>query len=248
MTMRTIFRAAPIVLLSLFFGVLTAQERDPRADELADKVMAAMGGQENYNNTRYITWKFFGKRLHVWDKWTGNLRYEDGKGGTVLMNVNTKEGKAWKDGAPVQDQAELEEILEGGYRAWINDSYWLVMPYKLKDPGVHLVYSREDKMEDGKDAYVLTLTFDSVGVTPDNKYEVFIDKESMLVKQWNFFRNASDAEPGFKTPWINWQTHGKILLSDDRGKSKHTDVAVFDSLPETVFTSPDPVDFSNIKP
>ena len=33
---------------------------------------------------------------------------------------------------------QLGEMLENGRRAWINDSYWLVMPYKLRDPGVTL--------------------------------------------------------------------------------------------------------------
>lgn len=236
-----------LLIMIFLSGDVSAQDRDARADELADKVMVAMGGQENYDNTRFITWRFFGRRLHVWDKWTGNLRYENGKGATVLMNVNTKEGKAWQDGAAIEDAADLEKMLEGAYRAWINDSYWLVMPYKLKDPGVTLVYSGEGKMENDRDAHVLTLTFDSVGVTPENKYEVLIDKERLLVEQWNFYQKASDEEPRFKTPWANWEPHGKILLSADRGKSKHSDVAVFDQLPDSVFSSPEPIDLAALK-
>ena len=68
------------------------------------------------------------------------------------------------------DETELKEALDNAYAAWINDSYWVVMPYKLQDPGVKLTYTREDKTEDGKDAHVLTMTFDSVGLTPQNKY------------------------------------------------------------------------------
>ena len=36
---------------------------DPKAISIADEVMTAMGGRKNWNNTRYITWNFFGARL-----------------------------------------------------------------------------------------------------------------------------------------------------------------------------------------
>ena len=49
---------------------------DANAVAIADEVMAQLGGWENWAKTRYITWKFFGRRLHVWDKWTGNIRVE----------------------------------------------------------------------------------------------------------------------------------------------------------------------------
>ena len=228
------------ILGLLLSSLLLAGEIEPRAHEVAEKVMTAMGGRQNYDNTRYLTWRFFGKRLHVWDKWTGNLRFED-KELLVLMNVNTREGRAWQDGQPITDEAALQEALTKGYESWINDSYWLVMPYKLEDPGVTLVYSGEASTEAGNPAHVLTLTFDNVGVTPENKYEVLVGKDSNLVEQWNFYATADDAEPRFKTPWADWQPHGKILLSADRGRGKHTDVAVFDQLPESVFTDPAPV-------
>jgi len=38
------------------------------------------------------------------------------------------------------------------------------------------------------------------------------------------------------------QNYGNILLSNDRGKYKHTDIAVFDELPASVFEDPGPVD------
>ena len=33
---------------------------DPAAVELADSIMAAMGGRENWDKTRFISWNFFG--------------------------------------------------------------------------------------------------------------------------------------------------------------------------------------------
>ena len=214
---------------------------DPEAISLADEVMAAMGGRANWEATRFVTWRFFGFRLHVWDKWTGDIRFEQDDL-TVLMNIHSKEGRAFSAGVEISDPDTLAARLEHGYRAWINDSYWLVMPYKLKDTGVTLRYRGPESSGDGRPAEVLELTFKDVGVTPQNKYAVWIDRESRLVTQWAFYREAADAEPAFTGPWTNWQPHGSILLSDGRGERQHTDVAVFDELPRQVFTSPAPAD------
>jgi hypothetical protein len=214
---------------------------DQKAIEIADEVMKAMGGRENWDATRYFTWKFFGRRFHVWDKQTGDIRVESGNR-VVLMNIKTREGRVWEDDIEVTDPDTLADRLDGGYRAWINDAYWLVMPYKLKDSGVTLKYIGEKNMENGTPADVLQLTFEAVGVTPQNKYEVFVSKQTGLVEQWSFFSTAEDEEPRLSTPWLEWRPHGNILLSASRGERGHTDIAVFDELPESVFQDPAPVD------
>lgn len=225
-----------------------ASGSDARAVEIADRVMEALGGREAWDATRFVTWKFFGRRTHFWDKHTGDIRIEgvgreDNKPFLILMNLGSLEGRAWRDGVEVSGE-ELAELLDFGEAAWINDSYWMFMPYKLKDTGVTLTYVGEGTMEDGRDADVLQLTFRDVGRTPENRYHVYVSKESGLVEQWDFYREFTDEEPNFRIPWHNWQRHGEILLSDDRGDSGHTDIAVFDRLPETVFTSPEPVDLA----
>ena len=201
--------------------------------------MAAHGGRANWDQTRYITWKFFGRRLHVWDKWTGNVRVES-KDLVILMNLNTREGSVFRNGEAITDVDTLREKLQFGYEAWVNDSYWMFLPFKLKDSGVTLKYIGEDTLRGGRPADVIQLTFEGVGVTPENKYHVYIDRQNQRLSQWDFFSSFSDDQPRFTTPWANWQKFGAILLSDDRGRNKHTDIAVFDSLPAKVFTSPAP--------
>lgn len=232
---------ALVALNSALFAAPEEGKADEKSAAIAAAVMQAMGGAKAYDDTRFLTWRFFGKRFHVWDKHTGDIRVEDGKGLVVCMNLNTRKGKAWQDGKEITDATKLEEQLTFGYEAWINDSYWLVMPYKLRDPGVTLRYTREDKTEDGMAVDVMTMTFENVGVTPENKYEIFVDKASSLVTQWSFFAKADDAEPKFTNPWANWTRYGKIMLSADRGRGSHTDVAVLTSVPATTFTSPEPL-------
>ena len=221
-------------------------QSDAKAIEIAERVMEAMGGQEAWNNTRYISWNFMGRgRTHVWDKWTGNHRIEqqtrDGDRLVSLINTNTWNGRVWRNGVEVTDPEELARLLNSAQGAWINDTYWMFMPFKLRDPGVILEYVGEGQMEDGRASEILRLTFDNVGRTPNNRYLVHVSQDTGLVEQWSYFQNASDAEPGFTLPWADWQRFGNVLLSKDRGRSADWEIRVYDSLPESVFTSPDPI-------
>ena len=98
------------------------------------------------------------------------------------MNVNDGKGQVWIDGEPVTDTETLDELLTLGRQIWVYDSYWLVMPFKLLDPGVTLRYSGERELEDGRTADVLDLTFAEVGYTPDNRYEVFVVQDTGLIE------------------------------------------------------------------
>ncbi len=222
------------------------QGSDAKAIAIADEVMAALGGRQNWDQTRHITWNFFGRRTHVWDKWTGDYRLE-ADSVLVLMNLHTRQGRAWVHGEEVTDPAALANWLKKAGSIWINDSYWMFMPYKLKDSGVTLKYVGADNSAAGQPCDVLQLTFENVGDTPENKYHIYVNQRTRLVDQWAFFSHASDPAPRFVTPWKNWRRYGNILLSDDRGKNKHTHIAVFDILPAKVYQSPEPVNIMQFK-
>ena len=184
----------------------------------------------------------------MWDKWTGDFRYQRDSL-VVLMNVNTKAGKAYADGVEIADPAEN---LTNAYRAWVNSGYWFLLPYKLKDSGVTLKYLGEGATEDGRAAEMLQLTFENVGLTPQNKYHVYVDKARMLVTQWAYFPNATDAEPRFTRPMGNWKKYGDIMLSDFRGEGQNgpfimPHAGAFNAVPEAVFSSPNRFDLASLK-
>ena len=226
---------------------------DPRAIQIADAVMEKLGGRAAWDSTRYVAWTFAGRRHHLWDRATGRLRLEgpgprSGKPYVMLLDVNSGEGRAWREGQEVTDPQELGTMLKAGRSGWINDSYWLLMPYKLKDTGVTLRDLGEGRTEEGGAADVLELTFKDVGDTPRNKYHVWVARESGLVEQWAFYNDRDDAQPGFTCPWKGWKRCGRVMLSGDRGEigGRHmelTDIAVFDELPASYFESPDPIDW-----
>jgi len=219
---------------------------DPYAIELADKVMNAQGGRHNWDKTRHFQWTLFGQR-HWWDKMDGNFRIETDTS-VVLMNVKTKVGRMWIRGVEVPQTDELKQnIAENYYARWINDMYWFLMPFKLKDSGVTLKYLGDAFSKESKKCDVITITFDKVGMTPQNKYEIYIDRKTDLVCQWNYFRDANDPEPTFKREWGKYETYGNLKLGSWRGINKDrevnvTDIAVYDELPASVYESPEKVE------
>lgn len=209
---------------------------DTKAIAIADEVMNAMGGRQNYDQTRFIKWNFFGSRVHTWDKQTGDIRIDYLKENqTVLMNIHSMKGQAMIGDTLINATHDRNPaIMQKAKAHWINDAYWLVMPFKLKDSGVTLKYVGTDNTQAGAEADVLSLTFKNVGVTPDNKYLVYVDKSSRLVTQWDFYTNATDAEPRFQIPWEGYTQHGLIQLSGGRGKYALTDIEVLTTMPTTL--------------
>ncbi|HEX9669934.1 MAG TPA: hypothetical protein VGC93_10670 [Thermoanaerobaculia bacterium] len=224
-------------------------QADPRAAEVAERLLAALGGREAWESTRFIRFVYNGRRTHVWDKHTGRHRVEgqtpEGKRFLVLHNVATREGRAWLDGQELQGE-EAKQLLDRAHAAWVNDTYWLLMPYKLRDPGVSLAYDGEETL-DGQTYDKLLLTFQAVGLTPGDMYWAYVNRATGLMDRWAYLLEDQprDASP---TAWLwqGWQTYGRIKLAPTRAqvggerKIELRDIAVTDTLPDSVFTSPEP--------
>ncbi len=198
-----------------------AAASDAKAIAIADEVMKAMGGRKSWDATRFVSWNFFGARQLFWDKYTGDVKVKYlKKPQVIIVNLQTKTGKVWLNGVAQTHPDTLAKYLEDGRRAWINDAYWLAMPFKLKDSGVTLRYLGDQNTAAGAPADLLQLTFANVGVTPDNKYHVWVDKSTRLVTQWAFFRKFADEKPAFTNPWTDYKPYGKIMLSGGRGEGR----------------------------
>ena len=209
------------------------------AEAVADRVMNTLGGRAAWDETRCITWLFMGRRRLVWDKASGDVRIESGDAVTIV-NLRTREGKAFVKGVEVVDEAARKSALDKAYGAFINDSYWMFMPFKLRDPGVHLALLDRGRTKAGHDADVLELTFDEVGLTPKNRYLVYVGVESGLVEQWDFYEHREDPEPRISTPWNGWKRFGRIQLCTDHGDGKDWEIAVLDRPPGGAFDAPKP--------
>lgn len=212
---------------------------DPQAIAIADKVMKAMGGRYAWDMTRYLRWTFFNRRTLLWDKWNERVRIDFlDQALRIRLNLKDMTGRVWKDGVEMTQTDSVKKYLARGKSVWINDSYWLVMPFKLKDSGVTLKYVGKKNNFVTAECDVLELTFKGVGDTPDNKYWIYVNPSSLMVTQWDYFAKTTDEKPRMSTPWIDYRPLGNILLSTNRGDGRTmTPMGVYKSMPDSVFTS-----------
>lgn len=195
-----------------------AVNSDAKAIAIADEVMLAMGGRPAWDNTRYLSWNFFNRRKLLWDKQAGICRIEwTTRPLKIMVNLNDGTGRVSLNGIEQTHPDSLAKYLDLGKKVWINDSYWLVMPFKMKDSGVTLKYLGEFNTEAGEAADIIQMTFSGVGVTPDNKYHVWVDKKTRLVTQWAYFEKFGDEKPALVNAWGGYKQYEKIMLSSDRG-------------------------------
>ena len=215
------FLVAFIAIITIATTSCAQKNQDEKeVSKIVDQIESAMGGRKAYDAIQTLEWNFVGRKLY-WNKWTGDVRVENPKDNqVVLVNINTMKGQAFENGILITDTDKSTALLQRAKEWWINDSYWLVMPWKLKDTGVNLSYVKEDKLEDGKDAIILQMTFDGVGVTPENKYWVYVEKDTKLIKQWAFYKNFNDENPAFLKPWSDYKEVAKVLFSYDRMNEK----------------------------
>jgi hypothetical protein len=250
MIRKTILAAALFLTAA---GAARAQAPDPKAAALADEVLRALGGAEAWNNTRFLRFDFAverdGKtafsRAHTWDKHTGRYRLEgksrEGDPFVVVMNLNTKEGSAWVKGVKAEGE-EAKKQLDGAYAAWVNDTYWLLAPYKMKDPGVILASGGEET-KDGTTWDKVVLTFDNVGLTPKDKYWLWVNRQTKLVDRWDYVLKG-ESTPPTSWMWKGWRAYGAIQLAPDRIAPTENRKIFFPvlevpaSLPDSAFEAP----------
>jgi hypothetical protein len=211
---------------------------DAKAIEIADAVMENMGGRKAWDDLKVVSWNFFGARTLTWNKESGDVRidFPESDSNVLITNIFTHQSKIKIDGVEETHPDSLKKYGEMAESIWINDAYWLFMPFKLKDSKTTLKYLDIDTAVGGVYSHKLQLTFNDIGDTPENKYWVYVDTTTMLVNQWSYFGNASDTVPAFTTPWSDYQKYGDLLLAGDRGKRGITEITVLDSIAESVFT------------
>ncbi len=238
-----------VLFLLIPFLKLAAQQEQL----IVEKIWKGLGGKQNWDKARYLQFTFKvesnGKtvvsRNHTWDKFTGDYRYEftgtDSAKNLVLFNVNTKKGISYKNNNQ-EDAANSLKNVDKAYATFINDVYWLAMPYKLKDEGVNLKAEEEETIA-GTACHVLHLDFDKVGLTPGDQYWLYVNKNNGHIIQWKYLLQNQKETSIFS--WAPYQSIGKninLSLSKANEKAKVTisfpDTKILTKVPQQKFEKP----------
>lgn len=225
------------------------------AVEVVDLIWDHIGGKENFEKCRYIefTWQsetdgqIKRTRKHTWDRYEGDyvVEFTDASGDayTVYMNVETLEGVALKNGSKLSAE-ENAAWVETAYEIFCNDTYWLLSPTKLQDPGarIQFVGHAGEKDADGSEGefIVLHLWFeDNVGVTPGDEYWFNITHEGVIAS-WRYV--LEDGEKN-QWEWTDERDCGMGMLLSTRKVSGNRaitfpEVKFSETIDRSVFTPP----------
>lgn len=211
-----------VAILSATLSPASAQT----ADDVARRAIDVLAGPA-WEKARYFAFTFTVEREgrivvsfpQRWDRYTGDYRVsgKDAKGDDflVIMNTNTKQGRAWKNGQEVPDSAEL---LALGYRRFINDTYWLLMPLKSMDPGVHRQLTGERTDACGRTWDVVQLSFSpGVGLTPGDNYWMHVNRSTGMVERWDMkLQSMKPEEAPSEVYFHDYGRYAGLLLSTRR--------------------------------
>lgn len=165
---------------------------DPKAVELADKVLAAAGGMEKWNTVKQLRWNETVSNAgtvvidgeEAWDRW--NARHYGrvfGDHGDVVIKreIYGEQLDAFGEQPGKRarlDPKETEQAAKVAQERWQFDTAALCMPFLLEEPGSKLAYTGQAQGDAGP-LEVITITFD-----PNDKaragtsYQVDIDPQT----------------------------------------------------------------------
>ena len=172
-----------------------SRNTSPLADTLALKIMQATNF-DAWENTGAIQWEFPGGHKHLWDR-KRNYAQVVWKKYRVIINLGTKEGRAWKEGVEVKG-ADLKELLESAWQYWANDSFWLNPFAKFFDEGTERSIVTTKKGNEG-----LLITYNSGGTTPGDSY-LWLPDDNGLPYRGRMWVQIIPIK-GFGISWEGWQ-------------------------------------------
>ncbi|HEY2615380.1 MAG TPA: hypothetical protein VGI42_06695 [Chthoniobacterales bacterium] len=198
-------------IVSLFaIAVVAAPAAEDSADkgkQLATDLWKASGG-ENWDKVKELRFTFAveqeGKALfqaqHIWDvpAGTDQVKWKDKQGVahdvTVNLNAPAKDGEG-----------------KTAYDRWVNDSYWLLAPLKIRDAGVKVDASGTKDLN-GAPCETVHLSFAQVGLTPGDQYVFYLDPQTKLPRAWDYTPKTGE---GMQATWEKYQSFGGLKLATE---------------------------------
>jgi hypothetical protein len=216
-----------IIFSILFSTAAIAQQALPTADDVARRSYDIHGGSTAWEKARYLSFTFnverdgkiatsYPQRL---DRYTGDYRVtgrkQDGTPFEVIMNLKTRAGRATQNGSAVTDAVKLKELLDLGYTRFVNDTFWLLMPLKIFDPGVHRTYEGERSDSCGHTWDVVKLTFDqSTGLNPGDVYWSWINRDTGVIEEWDMkLQSMKPEDPPLEVMFRDYRRIAGLLIS-----------------------------------
>ena len=168
-----------------------------QADLVASKMLESLN-YDAYKATNYIEWTFKKRHHYKWQK-NKNICEVFWKNYKVELHLNNlKLSKSYVNKELISNN-EAKELQETAFNYFNNDSFWVVAPYKVFDPGTtRLIVNLEDNKQG------LLITYNSGGSTPGDSYLWLLDDDfkPKAFKMWTSILPID----GLEASWSDWKT------------------------------------------
>lgn len=177
---------------------------DPKALEIADRVIATAGGPERWNAARQIRWSEsvsteVGKPPiafdEAWDRWNGRHHYRlrAASGDAIVMRelYGTRQTAFGEVGHMRQPLGgpDSERLIASARERWELDTTLLFLPFLLEAAGNKIVLAGEFPGEDGQPPLDdLKLTFDPKDPSRTATYHVMVGRTSNRIERIEIIR------------------------------------------------------------
>jgi hypothetical protein len=192
-----IFLAILAIVIAIFYyknnETLPIGVQGIEADNLAKKMLSALN-YKAYKNTEYLEWSFRDSHHYKWNKLENQVTVIWDNNEVIVDTQNPNNSEIIKSNQTIAS----DQLIKTATDYFNNDSFWLVAPFKVLDPGVQ----RSIVKHNDKDALLITYT--SGGSTPGDSYLWILDEQGLpkSYKMW------VDIIPigGTEATWKDWTT------------------------------------------
>jgi hypothetical protein len=220
-------RTGLLVIATLLLAATTWAQKPPIAEQIAKAYGLDSFGQIDAIRYTFNIPGFKLSRTWTWEPKADRVTYE---------------GKD-KDGKPVKvtyvrsqlssQPASVKEQIDSGF---INDQYWLILPFHIVwDGGASVQDKGMQKVPGGKGSarHVVVKYPDNVGYTPGDTWELYVGSDNRIQKM--VFHHGGAAKPSLvEATWEGYKKAGPLVISTEHqgtadGKPAHiffSDVAV----------------------
>ena len=226
------------------------------ADSMAWRVTEGAGGLKAWNALPGIAFEWAVvqdsteriRTRHVWDKQGERVRSEWPVGtDSIAVAVYTLNG--FDPSAPTGTSAINGRVLTGAEASeriaeangrFVNDSYWMLAPLKVLDPGVRRAIERRGGFDR------LALSFDGVGLTPGDRYWIEVDDVTGSMTGWSYqLEGSGEGDWDWTESTLLDSQEGPITIA--RMKVNRADSTVILTEP-TLLESLDETEFTDLRP
>lgn len=187
---------AYLIILCSWLGYLSPAYSQTVDTALEAKVWEGIGGKENWQNARYFMFSCIGgenptpvqgERRYLWDKQTGDCRFEgitaNGDTIVVLFNVKTAAGTAYVNNNQQQGQQSADALIAKALEAFEQDANLLFLPTSLEGQGVNYTVE-EEKLIGSKRFMVISLQNHKTSFETSVKGHLYVNEQTGHIQRW----------------------------------------------------------------